>query len=248
MRVIENVKTLPKMSNMYGTDFDPNISAQVEYSASYVMELHLWKDAVALPSLTDNQDGDSSLTYKARAIGAARLGDLQTAKLSLASIQSLHENLLKKKQMVAANAVDEDSRVVQAWIDHAQGKNDEALELLRPIAAKDHGLFATDGDTPAHEMMGDILLDMNRPEAALAEYEAELKVSPNRFNSVYGAARAAEMANHPAKASGYYRQLVAKCADGDSTRPELAHAREYTSHSLISKNPTWVPAFPCGQI
>jgi tetratricopeptide (TPR) repeat protein len=228
-RVIDEVKTLPKMNNMYGTDFDPNISAQVEYSASYVMELHLWNDAFALPSLTDNEDGDSSLTYKARAIGAARLGDLQTAKLNLASIQTLHENLLKKKQMGAANAVDEDSHVVQAWIDHAESKNDEALGLLRPIAGKDHGLFATDGDTPAHEMMGDILIDMNRPEAALAEYEAELKVSPNRFNSVYGAGHAAEMANHAEKAASYYRQLAATCGSGDSTRPELLHAREFLS-------------------
>src|SRR5579864_1744428 len=65
-RVIEEVKTLPKMNNMYGADFDPQISAEVEYSASYVTELHLWKDAVALPLLTDNGDGDSSLTYKAR--------------------------------------------------------------------------------------------------------------------------------------------------------------------------------------
>ena len=228
-RVIEEVKTLPKMNNMYGTDFDPNISAQVEYSASYVMELHLWKDAVALPSLTDNEDGDSSLTYKARAIAAARLGDLQTARLNLTAIQTLHENLLKKKQMGPANAVDEDTRVVQAWIDHADGKNQEALELLRPIARKDHGLFATDGDIPAHEMMGEMLLDMNRPEAALEEYEAELKVSPNRFNSVYGAGHAAEMAKHPEKAAGYYRQLTATCALGDSTRPELAHARDFIS-------------------
>ena len=73
--IIEEVKTLPKMNNMYGTDFDPNLSAQVEYAASYVTELRLWKDAMALPLLTDNGDGDSSLTYKARAIGAARLGD-----------------------------------------------------------------------------------------------------------------------------------------------------------------------------
>jgi tetratricopeptide (TPR) repeat protein len=233
-QVIEEVKTLPKMNNMYGTDFDPNVSAQVAYSASYVMELHLWKDAVALPSLTDNEDGDSSLTYKARAIGAARVSDLQTARLNLTAIQTLHQNLLKKKQMGAANAVDEDSRVVQAWIDHAENKNDEALELLRPIASKDHGLFATDGDTPAHEMMGDILLDMNSPEAALEEYEAELKVSPNRFNSVYGAGHSAEMAKQTEKAAGYYRQLAATCALGDSIRPELAHAREFLS--AVAKN------------
>jgi tetratricopeptide (TPR) repeat protein len=228
-RVIEELKTLPKMSNMYGRDFEPNISAQVEYSASYVMELHLWKDAVALPSLTDNEDGDSSLTYKARAIGAARVGDLQTARLNLTAIKTLHENLLKKKDMGPASAVDEDGRVVQAWIDHAENKNDEGLELLRPVANKDHGLFAADGDTPAHEMMGDMLLDMNRPEVALTEYEAELKVSPNRFNSVYGAGHAAEMARHAEKAAVYYRQLLAACALGDSTRPELAHAQEFIS-------------------
>ena len=232
--VIEEVKTLPKMNNMYGTDFDPNLSAQVEYAASYVTELRLWKDAVALPLLTDNSDADSSLIYKARAIGAAHLGDFETARLNLAEMKTLHENLVRKKKMGPANAVDDDIQVVTAWIDHAEGKNKEALDLLRPIAQKDHGLFATDGDIPAHEMMGDMLLEMNRPDAALSEYEAELKVSPNRFNSVYGAGHAAETARLRDTAAGYYRQLVATCARGDSTRPQLAHAREFLS--TLAKN------------
>jgi len=233
-QVIQELKTLPKMNNMYGTDFDPNLSAQVEYAASYVTELHLWKDAASLPLLTDNSDGDSSLTYKARAIGAARQGDVQAARLNLSSIKTLHENLVKKNQMGPANAVDDDSRVVTAWIDHAEGKNEDALELLRRIAQKDHGLFATDGDIPAHEMMGDMLLEMDRPEKALEEYQAELKVSPNRFNSVYGAGHAAEMAKLEDQAAAYYRQLVAACAGGDSTRPELTHAREFLS--ALAKN------------
>jgi tetratricopeptide (TPR) repeat protein len=227
--VIEGLKDLPKMNNMYGSDFDPNLSAQVEYAASYVTELHDWGNALALPSLTDNSDGDSSLTYKARGIGAVRLGDLQTAEANLAAIKTLHENLLKKKEMRPAGAVDEDRQVVQAWIDHAEGKNDDALALLRPLAEKDHGLFATDGDVPAHEMIGDMLMDMKRPEQALPEYEAELKVCPNRLNSVYGAGVAAEQTGQRDKATNYYRQLVAACAHGDSVRPELRHAREFLS-------------------
>ncbi len=151
----------------------PQISAEVEYSASYVTELHLWKEAVALPLLTDNGDGDSSLTYKARGVGAARLGDLQTARNNLQSITELRDTLRQKKETLPANAVEEDARIVTAWIDHAEGKNDEALKLLQEIAQKDHGLFATDGDAPAHEMMGDMLLEMNRPEQAFTEYEAE---------------------------------------------------------------------------
>jgi tetratricopeptide (TPR) repeat protein len=227
-RVIQELKTLPKMHNMYGTDFDPNLSAQVEYVASYVTELHSWQEAMQLPLLTDNDTGDSSLTYRARAIGAARLGDLPAARANLASMKTLYANLLKKKAP-SAKFVDDDMGVVTAWIDHAEGKNEEALELLQPIARKDHGLFAADGDIPAHEMMGDMLVEMNRPQAALGEYEAELQVNPNRFNSVYGAAHAAESAKLTEKAAAYYRQLVATCAGGDSTRPELAHAREFVS-------------------
>jgi tetratricopeptide (TPR) repeat protein len=228
-QVIEELKILPKMKNMYGTDYDPNISAQVEYSASYVMELRRWKDAVALPLLTADDDGDSSLTYRARAIGAARFGDLQTAKLNLRALGALHLKLVEKKKTLPANAVDEDRRVVQAWIDHVERKNDESLKLLEEIARKDEGLFATDGDTPAHEMMGDMLLEMNRPEQALLEYEAELKVSPNRFNSLYGAGRASEASKDLPKATAYYQQLLKACAGGDSKRPEILHAEEFTS-------------------
>lgn len=225
--VIEGLKTLPEMSNMYGTDYDPNISAQVEYSASYVTELHLWKEAIQLPLLTAEDDGDSSLTYKARAIGAARLGDLRAARENLDAIGRLHQKLVEKNKTTPANAVDEDRRVVTAWIDHAEGKNDDALKLLEEIARGDGGLFATDGNTPAHEMMGDILLDMNHPEQALAEYQAELKVSPNRFNSVYGAGRASEAGQLGDEAAQYFRQLVKMCVVDVSTRPELGHAREF---------------------
>ena len=227
--VIDELRTLPKMHNMYGTDFDPNISAQVEYSASYVTELHHWKDAIALPQLTADDDGDSSLTYKARAIGAARLGDLHTAKVNLEALERLHAKLVEKKSSGPANAVDEDRKVVQAWIDHGEGKNDEALKLLQEVARKDEGLFATDGNIPAHEMMGDMLLEMNRPDQALLEYEAELKVSPNRFNSLYGAGLASEAAKDSHKAADYYQQLLKGCAAGQSKRAEILHAQEFTS-------------------
>jgi tetratricopeptide (TPR) repeat protein len=228
-RVIDELRTLPNMHNMYGTDFDPNISAQVEYSASYVTELHQWKDAIALPQLTPDDEGDSSLTYKARAIGAARLGDLHTAKVNLEALERLHEKLVEKKSSGPANAVDEDGKVVQAWIDHGEGKNDEALKLLQEIARKDEGLFATDGNIPAHEMMGDMLLEMDRPGQALLEYEAELKVSPNRFNSLFGAGRASEAAQDRRKAADYYHRLLKACAGGGSRRPQIVHAQEFTS-------------------
>ncbi len=74
-----------------------------------------------------------------------------------------------------------------------------------------------------------MLLELNRPEQALGEYEAELKISPNRFNSLYGAGQAAEIAKQPGKASAYYQRLLKVCAGGNSNRIELAHAQEFLS-------------------
>jgi len=195
-----------------------------------VLELRHWKEAEVLPLISPVHDADVSVTYRARAIGAARSGDLATARANLQAIQDLHTMLVKEKRLsISINAVEEDQRVVSAWRDHAEGRNDEAVKTLREIAAKEQGMFAPDGGIPAHEMLGDILSEMGKPEQALTEYEAELKLSPNRFDSLYGAGRAAEMAKLPDKANGYYRQLVKVCAEGNSSRPELAYAREFLS-------------------
>ena len=79
---------------------------------------------------------------------------------------------------------------------------------------------------PAREMLADLLLDGNHPELALAEYEADLKFSPNRFNGLYGAAKAAELLGNTAKANTYYTQLVKTCEGSASDRQELARAKQ----------------------
>jgi tetratricopeptide (TPR) repeat protein len=229
-QLIEGVKSLPKMKDMYGSGFDPQISALTQFSAAYALDLHHWKEAEALTLLSPPDDADASITYKARAIGAARSGDLQVAHANLQAIQDLHSTLVKEKKLsISINAVEEDRRVVSAWIDHAEGRNGEAISTLREIAIKEQGVFAPDGGIPAFEMLGDMLLEMNQPEQALGEYEAELKLSPNRFNSLYGAGRAAEMAQNSGEANAYYQQLLKVCAGGSSTRPELAYAQGFRS-------------------
>jgi hypothetical protein len=49
---------------------------------------------------------------------------------------------------------------------------------------------------------------------------------PNRFNGLYGAARAAELAGKPEIANSYYAKLLKVCDSGHSDRPELEHARK----------------------
>jgi Tfp pilus assembly protein PilF len=81
-------------------------------------------------------------------------------------------------------------------------------------------------DIPAREMLADMLLELNQPEQALLEDEKSMKIDPNRFNALAGAARAAELAHQPVKANSYYVQLLKNCEDGNhSDRPELGRAK-----------------------
>jgi tetratricopeptide (TPR) repeat protein len=92
-------------------------------------------------------------------------------------------------------------------------------------------------DIPAREMLADMLLEFSRPKQALTEYEVALKLSPNRLNGLYNAARAAEAAGEPAKAEFYYATLL-KCTNNgqDSARPELAHARSFVGSQQAASN------------
>jgi tetratricopeptide (TPR) repeat protein len=80
---------------------------------------------------------------------------------------------------------------------------------------------------PARELLGDLLLDLGRAAEALKEYESSLARSPGRFNSLAGAARAAERAGDLGKARGYYAQLVAQCGSADAAHPNLDRAKAF---------------------
>jgi Tfp pilus assembly protein PilF len=77
------------------------------------------------------------------------------------------------------------------------------------------------------ELLGELLLEVNEPAAALEEFEASLQRVPNRFRSFAGAARAAELAGDREKANVFYAKLVALADQADTDRPELAHARAF---------------------
>ena len=114
---------------------------------------------------------------------------------------------------------------MQAWAGYAQSKKDDALRILRTVADRQDKVGKFEVEIPAREMLADMLLDMNRPKEALAEYEVSLKTDPNRFNGLYGAAQAAGMIHQKDKAQAYYAQLLKNCNGVNSDRAELVKAR-----------------------
>jgi hypothetical protein len=224
-RVIEEVRGMPEMKDMYGMGFDPRTFALSQFPAVYAIELRHWSEAAALTPVAKASLGDKSITYWARAIGAARSGNVKQAQSDAKQIQKLRKALQKKHQNNFAAVVDQDRREAEAWIAHAKGKDDKAIKALRSIADDEEATGEEPEGIPAREMLADLLLEGKRPTEALAEYKAELKFSPNRFNALNGAAQAAEGAGKAEEAHELYAQLVKVCEGSQSDRPELAKAK-----------------------
>jgi tetratricopeptide (TPR) repeat protein len=73
-------------------------------------------------------------------------------------------------------------------------------------------------------MLADMLLELKRPAEALAEYKTSLKNSPNRFDSLFEAARAAQALGDATGAQSFFAKLAEVCAPG-ADRPELTEAK-----------------------
>jgi hypothetical protein len=225
-KLIDEIKAMPKMKSMYGDDFDPETNALTKFPATYDLELRHWSEAAALQVVPGSLRGDQSITYWARAIGSARNGDLAQAHKDLRQIDAIRQEFLAQKKTEYAEAVGEDYQEAEAWILHAEGENDKATAILRTLADKSDKVGNEPESIPAREMLADMLLEAKRPQQALLEYQTDLKLNPNRFNGLYGAARAAEAAGKQTDANEYYALLVKICNGSNSTRPELNRAKQ----------------------
>jgi tetratricopeptide (TPR) repeat protein len=224
--LIEEIRAMPnKHDDMYGKGYDPHAAALTHLSALYPIEMRDWSTASALPATEVRGTAERSVTYWARAIGSAHLRKPDDVRKDIAAIESVHKRLVREKSEFA-DAVEDDRKAAQAWLAFAEGKIDDAVEALRPIADKEDSAGDEPEGSPAREMIADMLLEAKRPQRALAEYQTDLKLYPNRFDGLYGAARAAEAAGKQDQASEYYAQLVKNCEGSNSERPELSRAKE----------------------
>ena len=224
--LVEEIRAMPnKHDDMYGKGFDPHAAALAHLTALYPIEMHDWAGAAALPPAVVENTSEDSVIYWARAIGSAHLHKPDDVRKDLAEIEKIHKKLSTAKSEFA-DAVEDDRKEVQAWLAFAEGKTDDAVEAMRPIADKEDSLGDEPERVPAREMIADMLLEAKRPQQALAEYQTDLKLNPNRFDGLYGAASAAEAAGKQKDASEYYALLLKVCDGSNSTRPELSRAKQ----------------------
>jgi tetratricopeptide (TPR) repeat protein len=162
-------------------------------------------------------------------LGLARGGQIDNARDALQKMTSLRDAFLAGHNSYYAEQVDIQREIVTAWISFAEGKKDKALRQMRSAADHEDStekLPVTPGAiVPARELLGEMLLEAKQPAAALETFEASLKLTPERFNSLYGAAHAAQLVGDRQKASIYYAKLLANCPRPTADLPELREAK-----------------------
>jgi len=220
---IAEVKTMPEMK-MAGQDM--HAFAMSKFPAMYALELHRWSDAANLEVIASAAGADRAYTWWAKAIGNARIGDLAAARKDLAEIDMIHKDYIARHKPYAAEYAEQLQQEAEAWVLFGDGKDADATALLRRVADHEDAVGEEQTSMPAREMLADMLLEMHHPDQALAEYQGDLKFNPKRFNGLYGAAYAAEMAGQASEAGEYYALLVKTCEGSSSSRPELAKARQ----------------------
>jgi tetratricopeptide (TPR) repeat protein len=211
-------------------DVDPEFSDYLEAqlargSATYAIERRQWKTALELVPLAGAPPYVQLVAYWGRAVAAGHLHDSAIALDASKHYDELLEATRKGDKSYVVDDLKNEHDVVKAWTKYASGETGEAVSLLRSVADTQAKLGKRETELPAREMLADMLLDMQRPQEALTEYEMSLRTDPNRFNGLYGAAQSANLTQQKQKAAGYYAQLLKNCGGIHSDRPELTEAK-----------------------
>jgi tetratricopeptide (TPR) repeat protein len=197
--------------------------------ARFALERGDWKAAAQLQPTASKMPFTQAITHFARALGAARSGDVAAAEKDAEQLAVLHKQLEAAKNTYWATEVEVQQLAAAAWIAQAQGKADEAAKLMRAAADledRNEKHIVTPGRVvPARELLGEMLLEQKQPAEALKAFEASQAREPNRFRNYAGTARAAEKMGDKVKAREYYARLTELAKKGDGDRPELVRAR-----------------------
>ncbi|HEX4480381.1 MAG TPA: hypothetical protein VH082_06200 [Rudaea sp.] len=210
--------------------------------ARYALEREAWRDAASL-SIPERAQWarypftEAMLEYT-HALGRAHLGDVEGATQALARMRSLQSASTDIRFEYFRRHLELQAQAAEAWIAHAQGHDDKAVAMLRAAADSEDALgkhpVSPGALIPVREQLGALLLGMKRPHEALDAYDAELKIYPARFRSLYGAAVAAEQVADSATARDYFSKLVKQAEHADASREEITHAKAYLASKTVA--------------
>jgi len=206
------------------------------------LENKQWESAtnLTLPSIDfswEKLSWETAILHFGKALGFSHIGNVEAAENELETLESLHLNLINTNEEYKSKQVNVQVLAAKAWIEFEKGNKEEALIFMKKSAYLESQTTkhpVTPGEVlPAEELLGDLLLALNNPAAALEAYKANLKTRPNRFNSIYGAAIASKDSGNQEKALFYFKELLKLTENSNSDRTELKEARVFIENNII---------------
>jgi len=200
---------------------------QVEFPSIYYLEMHDWQAVLAIREPANSLVSTRYYRYWAQTIAAGHLRDAEAADKAAAAAQQLADATQKEGSPIGAEMA-ATLGTAKAWQSFAHKNDDQALQQISAAADIQDRVGQAEVDIPAREMYADMLMLDDRPGEALVQYRTALQLSPNRYNALANAGRAAEAAGRPDEATTYYTQLLKITGNGaKSQRPEVAHAHDF---------------------
>jgi tetratricopeptide (TPR) repeat protein len=232
---LAHFETMSDMGEHYMTGMFPYYRTKLPII--YNLELRDWKSAAALQAVASAPPETQTLTYWARTVAAGHLRRPQQARAELRDYDALMTKIKQGRHAYFADSTG--ARIERgemlAWIAFAEENSADALKQMREAADLQDKVGQGEVDIPAREMLADILLELGRPQDALGEYKKALTLSPNRFNGLFNAGKAAEAAGDASQAKDYYATLLKITANGaESTRPEFDHVKSVVSSAKLA--------------
>jgi tetratricopeptide (TPR) repeat protein len=228
--VVSRARDIP--NEFYGGLIGYNFAAM---PARFALERNRWEQAMETPVPEAAPPYVEAVARFARAVGAARSGQADAARPEIARLEQLAGELRAMGDSYWATVIDAQQLAAAAWLARAVGEDAEALRLAREAADLEGTIEkhpVTPGPLlPAQELLGDLLMEMDRPAEALAAYESVLESERSRARALFGAARAAEGAGNAEAAGRHFGALAELLAGADPDRPELVALSEWQARS-----------------
>jgi hypothetical protein len=198
--------------------------------ARYVLERGDWQAAADIPVANDGGFDDATARF-ARALSAARLGEVNRAKAELGALRAMRGAIERTSGAYWAGFVDIYAHAVAGWMAKAEGRPYDGLKQMSAAAdlddAREKSIAMENKLGPMRELLGEYLLEIGRPVLAGAAFAKSLENAPNRYRSFLGGAHAARAAGDVRKAHDYYGKLLTLTLKADSRSEEISEAREY---------------------
>jgi len=202
---------------------------RIAMAARVPLERGDWAAAAAIPAPASSPRVPAALIRFTRALGAARGGRPTAAQAEVKSLDTIAASLAEEDEPYWSRVVAIKRDAAAAWVRLGLGDTTGALVLAQAAADSEE---VTDKHPvtpaellPARELLGDMLLALGRYGEARKAYQQTLVREPGRARSLFGTARAAELAGDRASAKAGYREFLKLMSKADGDRPELAIAR-----------------------